>query len=120
MYIQTESKAIINTEQVAVIKAYRKTPNNWWLAALLKSGDGIDICSCFDEICADITLDEIMTAIKEGANTFDIATLSAGTSENKTRDCQKYEQLKRKLSDLDLTAGQYEEIIKAVAEVLEL
>ena len=120
MYIQAENKAIINTEQVAVIKTYRKTPNDWRVAALLKSGDGIDICSCFDEICADITLDEIMTAIKEGAKTFDLATLSAGTSENKTRDCQKYEQLKRKLSTLDLTAGQYEEIIKAVAEVLEL
>lgn len=120
MYIQTEDKAIINTEQVAVIKTYRKTLNDWRLTALLKSGSGIDICSCFDEICADITLDEIMTAIKEGANTFDIATLSAGTSENTTRDYQKYEQLKRKLSDLDLTAGQYEEIIKAVAEVLEL
>lgn len=120
MYIQTEDKAIINTEQVAVIKTYRKTLNDWRLTALLKSGSGIDICSCFDEICADITLDEIMTAIKEGANTFDIATLSAGTSENKTRDCQKYEQLKRKLSTLDLTAGQYEEIVKAVAEVLEL
>lgn len=64
MYIQTESKAIINTEQVAVIKTYRKTLNDWWLTALLKSGDGIDICSCFDEICADITLDEIMTAMR--------------------------------------------------------
>lgn len=61
-----------------------------------------------------------MAAIKEGAKTFDIATLSAGTSEKKTSDYQKYEQLKRKLNALDLTAGQYDEIIKAVAEVLEL
>ena len=120
MYIQTENKAIINTEQVAVIKAYRKTPHDWRLTALLKNGNGIDICSCFDETCADITLDEIMAAIKEGANTFDIATLSAGTSEKKTSDYQRYEQLKRKLNDLDLTAGQYDEIIRAVAEVLEL
>ncbi|MGN0575184.1 MAG: hypothetical protein ACI4J2_04050 [Ruminococcus sp.] len=120
MYIQTENKAIINTEQVAVIKTYKKTPHECWLTALLSNGERIDIESCFDETCADITLDEIMAAIKEGANTFDIATLSAGTSENTTRVCQKYEQLKRKLSDLDLTAGQYEEIIKAVAEVLEL
>ncbi|MGN0575751.1 MAG: hypothetical protein ACI4J2_06940, partial [Ruminococcus sp.] len=63
MYIQSENKTIINTEQVAVIKTYRKTPHECWLTALLNSGDGIDICNCFDETCADITLDEIMAAI---------------------------------------------------------
>lgn len=120
MYIQAENKTIINTEQVAVIKTYRKTPHEWRLTALLNSGNGIDIYSCIDELCADITLDEIMAAIKEGANTFDLAMLSAGTSEKKTSDYQKYEQLKQKLNALDLTAGQYDEIIRAVAEVLEV
>lgn len=78
MYIHVKDSKIINTEQVGIIsivKRYRKSGYEWFLTA--SSGAEGCIISIYEtESEAEIALNSIMGAIKDGAKTFDLDTFS--------------------------------------------
>ncbi|MDD6278165.1 MAG: hypothetical protein PUA81_00020 [Oscillospiraceae bacterium] len=120
MYIHSQFNSFINADNIIGVKIKRQHSQSgyeWQLLAFTETTE--TIISKYDSgFNAGLALNQIIKAIENGADIYDVDNkIERNIIPN---PYQKYEQLKRKLSDLDLTAGQYEEIIKAVAEVLEL
>lgn len=79
MYIHIKDSKIINTEQVSMIcitKKYNKPNCEWWLTAI-SGGEEWIIEKYPDEFAAEIALNAIMGAIRDGAKTFCLDTFSA-------------------------------------------
>lgn len=118
MYIYVNNKQLINVEETASLKIYRKSQGEWCIAAVLNSGKAIDVKYYKAEFFAVAALDLIVEAIQNGVIIFDLDTLSAVKIEETKNSFQKYEQLKQFLLTLNLNDEQYETIVKAVADAL--